>query len=224
MNTVSVLLSIAEFVLVAATLGELVVALSRGRRLSRLWLAAIAVTALTVAQPLGIVAQRSSEPIRAVAGVSAASSVHVARLLGLPLMPFVVYSQSIPLASLGENAPQDKLKVRSWVWGPILTNATVLTDECDGSINLPCWHAHSAYGERTQLSLVNRNGWYLTARAHPHPSSVTDAPAPFAAETWKLSVGIASPSGLVYWIVIATGLVALGIRTRRGAGSGRSLA
>ena len=134
-------------------------------------------------------------------------------------MQFVVYSQSIPLAGLGENSPQDKLKVRSWAWGPLLTNATTLTDECDGTIEIPCWNANTAYGEPTELTLADHDGWYLTARASPQGSSSGTPPQPFSAETWKLSIGIASPLGLIYWIIVAWAFLTLRIQIRPDVGS-----
>ncbi len=195
MQALARVLGFAEFLLVPVSLVWLLVALrwpsrQRSRRATTLAL----VLAITVAQPFGVVATDRAPPPRDAHRVSP-TSVHVARLFGvLPVLPFVLYHQDNLYS--GENVATAKLKARSWFWLPILTNATTVTGICGGS-DSPCWpigrdsHALqlSQSGDNYYASLVD------PAHAKEPPFSTSD--------TWDLSAGIVSLSGLVYWILLA---------------------
>ena len=169
--------------------------------------------ALTVAQPFGIVATERAAPPRDAHSVKP-TSVHVARLFGvLPVLPFALYYQA-KLYS-GENTPTAMLKARSWFWLPILTNATTVDAICSSDANTPCWHPNGR--EAHTLELSQSGGDYYVSLIDP---AGVKGPALSAQKTWDLSPGIASFSGLVYWILIA--LLIPRVR-RAGRNAGRSV-
>ena len=160
------------------------------------------VLALTVAQPFGVVASKDAgAPMPPTEAEQAnGDSVHVARLFGLlPVVPFRLYQREIFLSGLGENAPNKTLRARSWFWLPALTNATQVAETCSDDVLTPCWEP----GE--QDLTVFREG-ATTWATIDNPPGRDPSRAPLAIPdsfTWKLSAGIASPSGLAYWALAA---------------------
>ncbi len=197
MPTVARVLGLAEFFLIPFSLLWLLVALrSRSRRRSRRAIALALVLAVTVAQPFGIVRTERGPPPRNAHRV-APTSVHVARLFGLlPVLPFALYHQD-NLRS-GENDPTATLKARSWFWLPILTNAATIAAICAPDIYTPCWQPTGPDSHNLELS--QSGGTYYVSLLDPASAKLP----PFGARTtWDLSAGIASPSGLIYWILLA---------------------
>jgi len=95
-------------------------------------------TALTVAQPLGVRAEpaaASPDPARPFDP----AATHGVELLGVSLLEFRLYRRERfdPLAPLGECCPPTHtLRVRSWVGPGLLTHATEVAQLCG---DLPCW-------------------------------------------------------------------------------------
>lgn len=125
------------------------------------------VVALTVAQPFGVVASKQEgdaprppprpEPSPLSPAQSNGDDVHVARLFGLvPVLPFRFYQREKPLSGLAENTPNKTLRIRSWFWLPILTNATRVADTCSEDVLTPCWEPGYPYGK--ELTVYRRGG------------------------------------------------------------------
>jgi hypothetical protein len=196
MQTLSYALGGCEYVLVAASLLWLIAAcvVPSRRRARRAALLAL-FTAVTVAQPFGIVAEKQPAPPSGARPVET-TAVHVDRLLGhVPILPFALYRQRLLMA--GENSPQQALEARSWFWLPILTNATRIKSMCPQIINAPCWDPAGrdpALGSPSNLQLLEKDGrYYATLR-----NGVGLPPL-----TWELVPGVASIAGLGYWLLIA---------------------
>lgn len=162
------------------------------------------VLAVTVAQPFGIVAHRVAR-MPANAHAVAPYSVHAARAFGaIPLFPFAVYRLHYP--PIGDNWTHASLRVRSWFWLPILTNATHVTGLCGGIVTLPCWDP-SLTGEHNALTLASSGGDYYL-RMEDFQSTRGGY------LTWKLTPGIAYVPGLIYWLLLAV-LIPLVVRDAR---------
>jgi len=207
---------LAEFWLVPVSIVWLIVVATEPRPGRWRAPAALAfVLGLTVAQPLGIVAtEQPGEPRRATAQEHADSEgVHVARLFGvIPVLPFKLYRRDVFLA--GENTPTKTMRARSWLWLPILSNATEVTEMC-ADVFIPCWHdAYLSGGVKEvprTMSVVRDDGahWVVVDNGGVDEDQPTVPPS----FTWKLTAGIASIGGLVYW-VLAGGLVVAARRRR----------
>jgi hypothetical protein len=178
------------------------------RRWPGAWKLAIAltvVTALTVAQPLGV----RAEPTAASAPYGRSldpAGTHSVEILGVPLVKFALYRRERfePLAAIGECcSPTHTLRVRSWVVPGLLTNATEVVQLCG---DLPCWDP----GEQPRagsLRLRQRSGrWHVTLGGEP-----LGPPA----QQWRLGVGVASPWGACFWALATIGIVAVLRRRRR---------
>ncbi len=218
MQALAYFLGAVEYVLVPVSLLGLVWAMLRRSRRARRWSVPLALgLAVTVAQPFGIVANRVAGPPPGAKFVGS-TDVHVARIGGVvPILPFVLYREDI-LGPVGDQSPTARLKARSWLWLPILTNATRIHDICASDVTVPCWSAAtsrtSIFG--TGVSLEEKAGrFYVTLYAPLGPRF--RAPARY---TWELAPGIASIAGLIYWALVAVlvpfALVA-GRRTEKGA-------
>src|SRR4051812_27051413 len=91
METLDHVLGYAEFVLVPLSIGWLVLACLRPKQRRRRHAVMFAfLLAVTVAQPVGVVAARQDGPPPRGARRSP-SGMHVARLFGVPTTPFVIY-------------------------------------------------------------------------------------------------------------------------------------
>jgi hypothetical protein len=123
MEVLDRILGLLEVVLVPAS--PLWLCLDGARRRSVL---TVGVVALTVAQPFGIVATSQSGPPPAGPRKLDPSGVHIARLDGVPVMPFVIYRRQDLLAGFGDSGATATLRARSWFWLPILTNSTNISD------------------------------------------------------------------------------------------------
>jgi hypothetical protein len=165
------------------------------------------ITALTVAQPLGVKAERVDHP--PVADLHGAPAYDPARtesvdVLGAPLLHFRLYRRKTHdlVAGLGECCPATHLlRIRSWVPPGLLTNGTEVDEICgDG----PCWDPNVRV-ERNNLKLIWIDGsWYATLRSRGQSVA------------WRLSAGLTSRSGLAYWLVAGVGIFGLIWRRRAG--------
>jgi len=213
-ETLDSILGFAEFFLVPASILWLVAAWrdpkSRGLRAPTV-LALI--LALTVAQPFGVVASKEAgAPPPTEAGPNG-ESVHVARLFGfLPVLPFRLYQREIFLSGLGENAPNETLRARSWFWLPLLTNATQVAETCSDDVLTPCWKP--GYSSEQNLTVLREGGTHLATIDNPPGRGEAQIPDSF---TWKLRAGIASPAGLAYWVL--AGFLVIMTRRRRSQSS-----
>jgi len=187
----------------------LVARLAKGRSgVGKLAVPLVALTALTVAQPFGVQADRLGEA-EAQGLASSASDpnapdpvdAHSLDVAGVPVMRFASYRRKIEsdvFAGLGECCPPThSLRVRSWLWPGLMTHATQVMEICGDS---PCWEPGSS-----ALKLQRMSGqWYLT---------LADASKP--AQAWRLGPGIVSGWGVAYWLLAGAGMVVL-LRRRRG--------
>ena len=147
-------------------------------------------TALTVAQPFGVRAEPA--PASSGAAVPVRERVHSA-----PPFRFRLYENPISHLGLGECCPpQDTLRVRSWVLVPgLLTNAGDVTD-LHGDGVPSSWALQRAGG-----------GWIVRA----------NSPSPRPDLAWRLEPGIASASGMVFWLAFAAALAFRLVALRRRA-------
>ena len=196
----------------------------RGHRTAPTLLALV--VALTVAQPFGVIASKEDAAPRPPVYAGNGHSVHVARVLGIPLLPFRLYSRSS--VSFGENTPKATLRARSWFWLPALTNATQIAETCSSDVFTPCWDPEPGSGNPGNDLTVFRKGgkqWVTIENPAgreergPCPPSAcgpgyrpTPLPDSFS---WELRAGSASPAGLVYW-ALAILLVVTARRRRTG--------
>lgn len=159
--------------------------------------------ALTVAQPFGLIAHEQTAAPAGARPVHGATSVHVARVLGLPILPFVVYRWDYLMAT-ELDSPSAALRARSWFWLPILTSSTYVAQMCEGGAYDPCWDpSHPSAGQ--QLTVLSAGGHYYVKLTFPGGQQV-----------WELGIGIASILGLLYWELLAV-LIPLVLRARRRA-------
>jgi hypothetical protein len=201
-----------EVLLVPFSIGWLLLAWWRPKP-GRLRAAAVLalILAVTVAQPFGVVAEPSGPP-PASAEQRDPTTIHTAYLLGvIPIMPFALYSRDDLTKNLFENNPTATLRARSWLWGPLLTNSSKIADICNQSsvFDPPCWQPDRPQSGYRNTLTVSQDGGSYWATLHNRGAAVP-APAEF---TWKLGWGLASPAGLVYWL-LAGGLIVLARRRR----------
>jgi hypothetical protein len=184
------LLGWVEAILVPLSIGWLLACLALGRRAG--WAIAFAVfVGLTVAQPFGLVVSAADRDPPADAEEADPTAVRVARVLGVPALPYVLYRDDNFFIE-GDTVATTSLHARSWFWLPVLTNSTEVTPMCYGSGNgAPCWVPDDPQTGR--LSLAEKDGTWWASISHPD----------YPTETWKLSPGIASLGGLAYWAVVA---------------------
>jgi hypothetical protein len=221
MQTLARVLGIAEVLLVPVSILWLLLASVRPSR-ARAWrsIGLAAGVALTVAQPFGVVAGERSAPPAGARPVNP-TSIHVARLAGfLPTLPFTLYHEDYIVS--GENGPTAALKARSWFWLPVLTNATTIKDICSNNVvSTPCWGSDGrAYDYPTNLRLSEKAGRYYVTLLNPAARNYS--PYDRTSYTWELAPGLASPAGLIYWVVLAV-LIPVAVRsTRRRAKNSHS--
>jgi hypothetical protein len=208
-------LGLAEVVLVPLTLLWLVAEAIALRPL-RLRKAAVltAVTAATVAQPFGVRAV-AAPPAPRSAAAGDVEAVHVARVAGLPLFGFRLYSRNIIYPA--ENVAPASLKARSWLWPGLLLSGARIRDVC-GDIRDPCWDTS---GERrgsvapSAVRLRRADGsWLLHLR--PARGETDPLRRSFGQPTdYRLSVGVTSWVGVVYWYAAGSLGAVLWLRRRR---------
>jgi hypothetical protein len=155
-------------------------------------------TALTVAQPFGIRAEPITPP--EIAGLRPVdpTTTHSMEVAGISVVRFRLGRRE--RIGWGEGGdPTHDLRVRSWVPPALLVDASSITDLC-GVVTEPCWapDAASAPGDARGVSLVSDRGdWLVIATA---AQAVTgEAPR----QAWRLSWGVVSPAGVVFWLLIA---------------------
>jgi hypothetical protein len=183
------------------------------RRWEGAWKTAIAltvVTALTVAQPLGVRAEPTdassdaAQPGRAVDP----TGTHRLDVLGVPVLAFTFYRRERfdPLAAIGECCPPTHtLRIRSWVLPGLLTHATEVADLCGDD---PCWEPGEP-ARTSPLRLRRASGrWHATLGGEPDGRPL---------QRFRLTAGIASLWGAAYWALAAIGIVAVLRRRRRRA-------
>ena len=202
MSALDVILGLAEVVFLPLSLVWLARACIRptSRRVRHATLAAL-LLAVTIAQPFGMVAHEKAAPALTVPPGSGAETVHLGRVLSVPLLPFRLYAKPRLLAL--ENMPTEELKARSWFWLPILSNGTKIADICGNAFE-PCWRpewkdSRSAILRNrpaTRNLTVMRDGsryWVVI-------ENVSVSGRQFRPRfSWELRPGITSPAGLVYW-------------------------
>jgi hypothetical protein len=227
LQTLDLVLGAAEGIFVIVSIVLLLVAVvgPTPRRFHRaLWLSLL--TAVTVAQPFGVVASEQSQLPPADAKPVSTQGILVARLFGVvPLLPFALYDRENPIEY---ERKWSTLRARSWFWLPVLTNSTDIQRMCDNEnvVDVPCWESspnpNTFYNANT-LRVVTKDGqiWATLFDAHyklrgPAPT-YTPPPAPTYTplSTWKLEPGIASPAGVVYWGCVALLLPLAQLRLKR---------
>ena len=197
------IVGLLEIVLVAASLGLLWLFATR-RKSSRLLLILPVVTALTVAHPFGIRAEPVSTPSNASASMVDPAKTHRIAIAGIPLASFEV-SRRERIRFGGESGePSHDLRIRSWVPPALLTSATSVTAMC-GAVFNPCWtpEDHSGQiGDRRAVTLEKSDSqWFLRATAAAVPPDVPQT------QSWRLSWGITSPLGALFWISLIVGVL-----------------
>jgi hypothetical protein len=156
------------------------------------------VLAVTITQPFGLVAHRHAA-LPANARRVGTTSVHVASVLGIPAIPFAVYSRND--LDEGDQQATASARVRSWFWLPLLTNGTFVTDMCSSTVGTPCWDP-TYPPEANNLQLFDADGRYYVRLFKP-ASVLGPNPAPAGYLVWQLSPGIASVVGLIFWECLA---------------------
>jgi hypothetical protein len=213
--TLDQVLGYAEVVLVGASLAYLVVAAlrgGRGRSVRALVLAGV--VAVTVAQPFGVRAVPiTARQFAAAEPTPHAQATHSIDVLGLPLFGFVPYTRDIVSVQGETGDPTQWLKVRSWLWPGLLTNASKITRLCGPTSQL-CWTPEDSAvgaGRSSNLHLARAGDQWLyrvlTRNGSPAPYGGTNG------GTYRVAVGIASFSGLTYWLVV--GVLGAGVLIRR---------
>lgn len=199
LTTVDSLLGYVEYGGLLVVLVLLIRLRRMGPRATRGALALMVALALTVCQPFGVTSHavsrsalpRNAKPI-------AVDQGHRISVAGLALFSFQAYTRKYS-AFLGET-PTFALKVRSWVVPIVLTHATRVLRMCES--DNPCWVPGVRYlGRRpSSLSLWQApDGTYfyvLRGGEVPlHPDLVQ-------VRVYRLGVGLASVTGVVYWFVL----------------------
>lgn len=212
MSALDGFLAVAEIVLVALSLYALVaVCVAPSRAWVRRATIAAAITALTVAQPFGVVATRERGVPPPRAARSSPGGVHTLRAFGFLPIPYVLYSRDRLWRS--DTSPRSDARARSWLWAPVLTNASDIAGTC-ASVFVPCW-ASNGYGSKS-LQIAQDGGETWAVFRNPESNRFAPGQVP-SAFTYKLSFGLASPAGLVYWVVAFSLVVVARIRLRSSA-------
>jgi hypothetical protein len=155
------------------------------------------VTALTVAQPFGIRTEPAS-PDFADALPAVKASEQQIEIAGVPLIAFQV-SRRKRIQFGGESGqPTHDLRVRSWVRPGLLTSATSVVGMC-GLVSDPCWtpaDSPSETGQDRGVTLAkSSSGWILR-------TSARDSSGRPLIRAWRLSWGVVSPLGALYWLIL----------------------
>jgi hypothetical protein len=202
-------LGAAELMLATVSLGLLLlVALRRPATRVRVIAVALGVfTALTAAQPFGVVAKPTS-PHRE-AGETPSSPATIHRAGGI--FAFRLYRRPTFRIEGESGDPTHTLRLRTGLWPALLTHQRRLTDLC-GSIDNPCWDPR--FGEQIELFKTREGRWRLLAPTGyaKDPHRPPDVPAALA---WDLGIGVVSVPALVWWSM--AGVFAVAIVTRRRA-------
>jgi hypothetical protein len=215
------ILGYAEVILVPFSIAYLLLALLRDGRGRAIRAAVLAIfLALTVAQPFGVkgvpitpAEYRAGDPQPA-----DAEAVHSVDLLGIPLFGFRPYTREIFYVNGESGYPTSWLKLRSWLWPGLLTNATKLEKLCGATFD-PCWVPADQvqYGrDRSEnLQLVNADGQWRY-RILTFDGTPTDQVSDYRGY-YRLAVGFVSTAGAIYWVLVACLLIAIFGRLRQGA-------
>jgi hypothetical protein len=145
------------------------------------------------------------------------------------LFAFRPYTGDVVYINGESSYPKKWIKVRSWIWPGLLTNAAKVGVMCSGSETDPCWDPRakdlSGTTKSKNLQLVRDAGQWryrvLTPFGEPFEGGGGFGSADFPPRRvnysgyYRLTVGIVSDSGLAYWALTALlGSLALA-RTRR---------
>jgi hypothetical protein len=202
-------LGIAEFLLVCASLFWLALAVTHWSepRARRATICAL-ITGLTLAQPFGVIATAQAALPPAGAQRHPGTQINTLKLLGVLPVPFVLYRRENVIS--GENTPVATLRARTWLWAPVLINASTIAAICNGSIFVPCWDTRIRDYRLAVFTQGDRT--WATISDHYDPRKPT-------VFTWKLGFGVVSWTGALYWVI--AGSLAVHLRRsrlrRRGA-------
>jgi hypothetical protein len=209
------LLGGAEFFGVLVSLVVLARACQRpSRRRSRLAVAFALVIALTVAQPLEVIARRVS-PARAAGSTEDTGGVHTIRLAGVVPFFYTLYQRRKLLAGLSENVPTATVRARSWLGPGMLTTSSPVVAICSGDVFTPC-PARRPYRlapgalPPSRMLLGTSDGAPIVTITHPLSDDAIYARIP-RTFSYRLALGLASPAGLGYW-ALATLLSLIALR------------
>lgn len=207
-------LGVIELVVLAPSLVWLIWA-HAGRRRSRRWATLVCVgLAVTVAQPFGIHATRiSAEQFGSPrqAERRSAHQPHTLAVLGVPLFGFRLYVRDyIRLGVEESGSATGELKVRSWLWPVLMTNAEAIDPMCEGAA-APCWNGRQSTAQNLQLYRAGDRWRVLILR--PDGTRVAGADAASVGGYYDLRLGIVSLIGVVYWgVLVLCAITALLIR------------
>jgi hypothetical protein len=175
----------------------------------RLRLLAVPLTllaALTVAQPFGV----RADPVYAArqqpwTGGEPAdpTGTHTEKLLDLSILRFRLYRRDRfdPAAGLGECCPPTHdLRIRSWIPPGLMTNGTQVFGLCGDS---PCWDPEDPSTRGTVRLVRNGDTWYAIVERRG------------LSYAWRLSGGVTSRPGVLYWLFAALGIGSLVYRRAR---------
>jgi hypothetical protein len=161
-----------------------------------------ALVGLTLAQPFGV--RATSVRVAAVEpGMEqrAPDQVHSMDVLGIPLVAFRPTTGKVYRVAGEIGDPDTWVKVRSWIWPALLTNATKVTER----------HGR---GDRESVQLwQTKSGWRL---------QVSDPQAASPTKSYRLSFGVVSETGAVYWFVWPLLAVVVAIRSPTETGKEHS--
>ena len=230
--SLDVTLGYAEVLLVWLALSLLGYAFHRRTRSSCVLAVVVSgLVGVTVAQPFGVKGVPISPQDFAAGNPRPADegTEHRIEVLGMPLFRFRAYTREIFYLNGEGGYPSDWLKVRSWVWPGVLTNAAKVERLC-GIIDRPCWapgaQDHTRSGLAANLDLVRAGGqWrYRILRRDGAVPTFPPRRYPGGSDSvygyngyYRLAVGIASVPGLIYWLVASAFSAAVIFRLRRAA-------
>jgi hypothetical protein len=172
------------------------VAVNRGPRGQGALASALALAlALTVVQPFGVVAERvSSAP-------PDGQQVDPTGDNSLGALRFHIYGQDISQI-LVDDTREAILKAQSSVAGVLLYNTTDVASICKGLGDPPCWEVDGS-GMSLRSMIREGDNYWLTLSYDPDVVKERgfDVPPSELAYTWKLSLGVASFGGALYWLL-----------------------
>jgi hypothetical protein len=209
--TFDLALALIEVVVAVASLGLLViVAVQRvGGRPRRLAITFAVVTALTAAEPFGLVATPASPRARPGDREVSPTAIHRAGLI----FAFRVYRRPTFRVEGESGDPTHTLRLRTGLWPVILAHQHRLADLC-GVVFNPCWDPRF---EPKGLAVIKREdgGWTLIART-PYATGGRDLPPRpadvQATRAWDLAVGVVSLPSLAWCCAAAAAIVMAAVR------------
>jgi hypothetical protein len=201
---------------IALAVGLLALAVRRPTRTAALGALGVCLAVgLTVAQPFGMTSERLSKARFYEPGMTRvdATAEHSSSLAGVLPLHFRLEREGIASVNGEGGDPTHQLVARSHLLPGVLVHSTEVTELC-GPLGSPCWDPRGRLPTPDVLQMWRTpdGDWRLRVLADVDQPG---APPPFPIHRfygWQIEPGIASPLGLIYWLVAIPAAIFLALR------------